>query len=287
MYKWGLVLFNIIFVLLGIFCLAIGMWVKFDNDSVLAALQRMPESAQEATSNVDIAGLLSSASTLLIIVGASIFGIGFFGCCGAWKEIRLFLIIYAFIVGVVFILEIAGVICFIFFREKVDAYLIPFLTYQLQNGYTQGVHYEAGQLVAEGDAASMAWDAIQISLKCCAVTDYSEYQNVTNWVNTYTDGDTTINDAKVPISCCKMQDPNAFPNDMEDIAFVDMWTCLENPSSENANIVGCYQSLLDYLNNYSAYCIAIGVLVLLIELCGMVFAFCLYGSVKKAEYKEV
>jgi len=286
MFKWFLVFFNVIFVILGAVCLAVGLWVKFDNDSVLSALQRMPENAQEATTNFDIAGLLSSAAILLIIVGASIFAIGFFGCCGAWKELRLFLIIYAVILGAVFILEVAGVICWIFFREKVDEYLVPFLTEQLETGYETGVRYEDGVLTIGSDAATMAWDAIQITLECCAVTGYEGYQNATAWDNTYVYEGQTI-EAVVPISCCKIINPRSFPDDIESVEFQDLEGCLLHPDSNNANLEGCYYSILDILDEYSYYCIWILVGVILAEVMSIVFAFCLYGTIKKDEYKEV
>jgi CD63 antigen len=84
-------------------------------------------------------GQFSAAAILLIVVGSIIFIIGFFGCCGAYKEnycmvmtvcvllialcpVCLFLVIHQFAVllGLIFILEIAAGITAYVLRDKVQ-----------------------------------------------------------------------------------------------------------------------------------------------------------------------
>ena len=79
----------LLFQILGAVTLGIGLYVKYDDDGLSGILNRLPVNPDQ----VDIAGLLSSASIVLIVAGAFMFGVGFLGCCGAWKELRVFLVI--------------------------------------------------------------------------------------------------------------------------------------------------------------------------------------------------
>ncbi len=69
--------------LAGAGILGMGIWVKVDSDSFLQLVNDTGESSLT---------LLSSASYVLIAVGALLLVIGFLGCCGACMESKCMLL---------------------------------------------------------------------------------------------------------------------------------------------------------------------------------------------------
>jgi CD63 antigen len=61
-----------------------------------------------------------SGAVLVCVVGAITFLVAFFGCCGASQESHCMLTIYAVVVGVVFILEVAGAILLLVYTKEVS-----------------------------------------------------------------------------------------------------------------------------------------------------------------------
>lgn len=57
-----------------------GIWVKVDSDYLFALTKEVSGTDFDET---DIPSLLESAVLVLIVAGACIFLLGFFGCCGA------------------------------------------------------------------------------------------------------------------------------------------------------------------------------------------------------------
>jgi len=295
-YKFSLVAFNIIFVIIGALVLGVGIWVKYGNDSFMSAFNMIPniEAVNEAVPvEGGLTGLFESAALLLIIAGAVLFVIAFLGCCGAWKEIKLFLMIYAIIQAITFVGMCAGVIMFFAFpntvNEQVEEQMVPLLREQ----YTTGVTMDAdGNVVLPTETATLGWDLIQFKLGCCAVMNASEYIGNTvagggAWDNTYTMSGVSMQ-AQVPPSCCKITGgPSSFnADDVGDLEFTNLDTCMMNKDPASTNMEGCYPTLLSTLSGYSIYCIAIGCTIAFIQLIAVFIAYqffkelCAYTDVK-------
>ena len=60
-----------------------------------------------------------SGAILVIAVGAITFLVAFFGCCGASQESQCMLSTYAVVVGLVFIVEVAGAILLLVYTKEV------------------------------------------------------------------------------------------------------------------------------------------------------------------------
>lgn len=91
-----------------------------------------PESLKDAATVIkelkDVENVVSPESIrlgLYVILGASvvILIISFLGCCGAWKEIKFLLGLYAIILLLILIAEVAAFVVVIVFRNKVEAKL--------------------------------------------------------------------------------------------------------------------------------------------------------------------
>ena len=69
------------------------MIAHFNQDILLQSLSSIPPQVMsDMTEAWNIPELLAEASILLIVVGAFVLLVAFFGCCGAIKEIKCFLI---------------------------------------------------------------------------------------------------------------------------------------------------------------------------------------------------
>jgi CD63 antigen len=67
-----------------------------------------------------IGGQFSVAAVFFIILGVLIFMIAAFGCCGAYKENYCCIMIFAVILIIIFICELAAGISGFIYKDKVD-----------------------------------------------------------------------------------------------------------------------------------------------------------------------
>lgn len=149
--------FNFVFVLAGIGLIGAGAYVQIQLKEYFALIE----------------GQFSSAAALLIAVGVIIFIIAAFGCCGAWKENYICVMIFAVLLGVIFIMEIAGGIAGYVMHNEVENKVGELMKQSLKQ-------------YNEGDV----WDKLQPEFKCCGVTNYTDYNGI-------------VNNTVVPKSCCK------------------------------------------------------------------------------------
>uniref|UniRef100_A0A3Q3KM75 Tetraspanin n=1 Tax=Mastacembelus armatus TaxID=205130 RepID=A0A3Q3KM75_9TELE len=119
----------------------------------------------------------SGAPIVLIGVGVVIFFIAFFGCCGAWKENYCMVTMFAILLVLVIIVEIAAAIAGYIFRNKLSVVVQDSLTETLSS-YKNNTEFRE------------AMDKIQKDLKCCGVNSSAD------WKSFKPDGNS------VPDSCC-------------------------------------------------------------------------------------
>lgn len=126
-----------------------------------------------------------SAPVLLIVVGAVVTIVAFFGCCGSSKESYGLLMTFAVLLGIIFAVELAGGIVGYIERGRVASYV----EHRIQanfNNYNETT-----------DAA--VWNNMQKDLKCCGMCSYID------WPNNHS--------ATVPQACCKVSNPDCDRND--------------------------------------------------------------------------
>lgn len=148
--------FNFIFVVVGCVLIGVGTYIQVQFKDYLNFVE----------------GQFSSAAALLIAVGVIIFFIAAFGCCGAWKENYVCVMIFSVLLGIVFILEIAGGIAGYVLHDKVE----------------DGVKTLMNDSMKRYDADPTIWDLVQKDFKCCGTNSSEDWKNVHN--------------GTVPASCC-------------------------------------------------------------------------------------
>lgn len=104
-----------------------------------------------------------SPATLLIVVGALVFFIAFFGCCGAIKESTCMVLVFAVSLSIVLILEVAAAIS----------------AYALQDGIKDALADRMNatmQKYGHNTEATAAVDFMQSRLRCCGVYGIEDWQ---------------------------------------------------------------------------------------------------------------
>lgn len=182
--KFLLFAFNLVFVIAAIALIAVGAYVQIKL--------------------VDYFDFFGSQYTgpgiLLICVGAFIFIIAFFGCLGALKENYCLTMTFAVLLGIVFIVMIAGGIAAYVMRNEIEQ--------------------EATKLMAEAEhnyptkeGVAKTWDKLQREFTCCGVQNYTEWAAILN--------------GSYPVSCCSDESKcnHSNPHDMKnkgcESAFID------------------------------------------------------------------
>lgn len=160
--KFLLFIFNFIFFIVGLALIIVGAVVQ----TKLSAYTEF------------FNGTVNVAAIALIVIGGIVFIIGFFGCCGAYKEHYCMTLTFSILLAIVFIIEIAVGVAAYVARGKVKTVLEE----QMQNTMK---NYN------DKDNVKKAWDGMQTEFQCCGVSDD---KGASEW-------DEAI--GLVPSSCCK------------------------------------------------------------------------------------
>ncbi|KAL4623838.1 CD9 antigen-like [Arapaima gigas] len=94
--KYLLFIFNLIFWLVGSFVLAVGLWLRFDQETV----QLLNEDDAPETFFIGVYILIGAGGLMMLV--------GFFGCCGAVRESQCLLGLFFACLVVIFGAEIAA-----------------------------------------------------------------------------------------------------------------------------------------------------------------------------------
>lgn len=158
--KYLLFLFNLLFALSGIVILTVGILI-----------QQMYYTYQQF-----IDEKFFSAPMILIVVGVIVFMVAFFGCCGAIKESNAMLITFAVMLGLIFIMEVAGGITGYLLQDDIHGMLETRMASGMQD---YGKHQDI----------TNSWDVLQYDLKCCGVKSGTDWEPV-------------FQNTTLPHSCC-------------------------------------------------------------------------------------
>lgn len=120
-----------------------------------------------------------SPATVLIVVGILVFIIAFMGCCGALRESTCMVLVFAVLLSLVLIMELAA---------AVAAYALQDGIKDLLAGKINVTMYQ----YEKNEEAKLAIDFMQSRLRCCGYNSYLDWNKIP-FNNTHMD---------VPDSCC-------------------------------------------------------------------------------------
>ncbi|XP_055995211.1 CD151 antigen-like [Ostrea edulis] len=265
--KAFLVTVNTIFTILGLVLLIIGCIVKFNKELVTKYADELFKVIKLESANLNLDELLSSSAVVFIIVGVVILIVGVLGCLGACCGWRAFLVIYAIIVFLVLIAEIAGVVLAAFMKKDVEKVVKDGLKKSITEFY-KGDEFQ--------EPVTLAWNSIFIEFDCCGVDNYMDFDNATNWNKTFKGQPLNL---VTPVSCC-----NTITGEFPALNYPTSTNCATNPQDADSNWKkGCYSAIEDFINKYSNIFIGIGAVVAVFEILCIVFAICVCRSVEEGE----
>jgi len=167
--KYFMIICNIIFALIGVILIGFGAYAQIEAKDYLNFLG-------DNYVNTPI---------FIIILGAVIFVISFFGCCGACQENKCMMYMYGFLLFCILIAQIgAGIAAFALkgdLKEEIET--------NMQNGLKL---YDTDGTAA--DAFTTTWDLVQQNVDCCGVKTWGD------WSVRYNETSPTAQ--VVPDSCC-------------------------------------------------------------------------------------
>lgn len=160
--KYLTFLFNLIFAITGIVFIAVGTVILV----VYSGYNNFMDS------------WFFAAPVLMIVVGAIVFIVSFFGCCGAVKENHCMIITFSVLLLSIFALELGAGIAGYMMRGKVRAMVEDRLNTTMGE-YSSNIDIRR------------SWDIMQHDLQCCGMLSSTDWARV------------GFSDNIVPNSCCK------------------------------------------------------------------------------------
>ena len=127
---------------------------------------------------------------------------------------------------------------------------------------------------------SLSWDFTQYNLECCGAVSKNDFSRADNWtrINPYEGNATNL---VVPFTCCPLGGNKNWAQLPSNLSSAT--TCAK--TGTDAYSRGCYDRILDLVLAYKQYIIIGAVVVLLVEVLAVIFAFSLYC--RKTDYNTL
>jgi uncharacterized membrane protein len=181
---------------------------------------------------------------LMVAIGAILMLVSVVGCIGALKESTMIINIFAILLGLIFILEMAAAISAYMLQSQIDEMLSRTMHQSL-------IDYEKNSYVTEGV------DFLQSRLECCGIHEPNDWEGIL--------GRTENNRTIVPDTCCRIFNPD------------------NNQICQQYHELGCMDRL-HFVIAQSATLIASGALTVgFVQLLGVICAFMLAKSIRRTK----
>jgi len=242
--KVFLVLLNILIGLIGFTLLAVGIFVQFAGEYVNMALKILAEELKkQGLDQVDLTNMykellpiINGIAIPLIVIGAFLFILSLFGCCGVCCNKRVCLLIFSIMVTIIFVGMLAGILYIIIGAAQIKAKSKEGVQAEIKKNYV-GINSTNG--------ISLVMNVLMIQFKCCGMDNYKDFENCEKWERKIklTAGVIVIDGTLlIPIACCKMK--GQFPSvEAEDK------TCALTGLNSNKD-TGCFKKIEEYISQY-------------------------------------
>lgn len=150
--KYGIFAANIVFIVVGTAIMALGAWLRTDSRFRDFLSERYRQVVEEAFWE---APTLYAFSYIMIVLGAFMIVVAFFGCCGVTASAKPFIGIYAAAVFVLLIATLSAGLFIFYKKDGIDVELSDALNYMVQH------YYQGPGIVQE------SLDHLQQTFRCC------------------------------------------------------------------------------------------------------------------------
>jgi len=272
--KIVLIVYNIVFLLSGLFLIGLGIWLVADG---------RVHNLVNLTFNGTNSTLLRSAAIILITMGVLVVIISVLGFVAAVLENVVLLSIYIAFLVVIFCGEICGGVVAIVFKDRIVYGLKNILSESLDkqlsrnstNPYYKETKNNNTDAVCATSDVGYLWDWAQITFNCCGIeTNNNGYSSRLNTTYNFQSMCPKLKQPYIPVSCC------SFVN--QSVKFGDFHTVPDNQyaaqqlvNCDKPYTEGCYNEVALWLEKYAPVLIGIGIGFAMLELFGIIFAVCL------------
>jgi len=201
------------------------------------------------TSSSGFSQSAAAAGILIIVVGSIVFLVSFFGCAGAINNNHCMVVTYGILLLIILLGQIAAVVTGVIKRDSLTKILNQEML-DSQKDYGKDPY------------TTKSWNETQKNFACCGSYGYRSWN----------ESDVLRETNSVPDSCCKNITDNCGVGKFD------------QPGDLNA--IGCNTAIETVLQNSMLAVIIVAAGVGLLELIGIVFAFCLAHSLRK-DYRVV
>ncbi|XP_030561550.1 CD63 antigen [Drosophila novamexicana] len=228
--KYTLFGFNLIFLITGIILIAVGAGVG----------------AVYTGYEIFLASKFFSIPTFLIVIGAFIIVITFFGCWGALKENYCLILSFSVMLFIIFILELAaGISGYVLRSDAVS--LIRTSLDESMSSYKNTTQ----------NPTTALWDDMQRDFNCCGIDNSTDWQKV-------------LNNTELPLSCCKIP-----------VGAIGTFSCMNDINNVYLNENGgCLSGFADYISAHAVSLGAAGVVIAVLQFFGVIFACYIAREIK-------
>jgi len=273
--KIVLIVYNIIFLLSGIFLIGLGIWLVVDG---------RVNNLVDLTFNGSNSRLLRNAAIILITMGVLVVIISVLGFVAAITENMILLTIYIAFLVIIFCGEICGGVVAIVFKDRIiyglKDILSDSLDKQLSNNSTS--HYYNELKNGSSDSSSCftsdvgyLWDWAQITFKCCGIeTSNDGYSSRLNTTYNFQSMCPKLVKPYIPISCCPFVNQSTEFGDFHKKPD-NQYEAQKLVNCATPYTQGCYNEVALWLEKYAPVLIGIGIGFAMLELFGIIFAVCL------------
>jgi len=231
--KYIVFLFNFVFFLTSVALIGIGAYIQINMTKYLDFL----------------GNTYLNTSIILIIIGALMLIVTFFGCCGACTENPCMMYTYATMLALILLSLIGVAITVYVFRNDARDVIVTTMNTSLNN-YGDDEH----------KGVTETWDIMQNDFKCCGVNNY------TDWAGT-----TFGKSGDVPDTCCKEKTPSCGKGASE--------------STDKIYTTGCFVKFENYVTDNAAAAAGVGVGVIVLLFMGVCVSCCVArGLASKNSY---
>lgn len=279
--KIFLIVANICFFLLGAILLALGLISIIDENLLYSLVNMLTTNLAgvftelNVITQLDLLGMITANAIILCVIGGFLFILGSLGMCGACGKNATCLKIYAIIVLVLLLAEVALGVYAYMNADKFEGQIQTALKLALSKSYEFGYRFDGnGDLASSNVATELGFDLLQIYLGCCGVSNSSDWlDSATSWNRTYP-GVTSA--AMVPPSCCTIV--NVTLSGTADFTlitsstFTDVNTCIQTGTGTDVNSPTCYNELRNIILENKNIIVIVFVIIIAVQILGITCA---------------